>query len=141
MKLGRIENGIVLDHITPGRSMEIYKYLKLDTLSCAVAIIKNVESHKDGMALKDIIKINDTIDVNLDALGYIDPGATVNTIRGGKVVKKEHLTLPKVITGGVIRCKNPRCITSVQPELEQTFFLEDGENKIYRCMYCETAKK
>ncbi len=137
MKVDSIINGIVIDHIKAGKSMEIYKYLHLDELDCAVAIIKNVKS--DKMGKKDIIKIDSDFDVNLDLLGYIDPNATVSIIKEGKIVDKKHLDLPEKIVN-VVRCKNPRCITSVETELDQIFKLTDRESGVYRCAYCESRK-
>ncbi len=138
MNIDSIKNGIVLDHIKAGKSMEIYKFLNLGELDCSVAIIKNVNSRLMGK--KDIIKIDDDIDVNLDVLGYIDPGITVNIIKDEKLVKKCHLTLPETVKN-VIKCKNPRCITTTEQEIEQIFKLTDRENKVYRCIYCESKAK
>ncbi|MBC8595747.1 aspartate carbamoyltransferase regulatory subunit [Qingrenia yutianensis] len=138
MNIDSIKNGIVLDHIKAGKSMEIYKFLNLGELDCSVAIIKNVNSRLMGK--KDIIKIDDDIDVNLDVLGYIDPGITVNIIKDEKLVKKCHLTLPETVKN-VIKCKNPRCITTTEQEIEHIFKLTDRENKVYRCIYCESKAK
>ena len=134
MIIGKIKDGIVLDHITAGRGMEIYKILGLDKLDCTVAMIKNADSVKKGK--KDIIKVGQIIDLNVDVLGYIDPGITVNIIQDGELVKREHLTLPERVRD-IIKCKNPRCITSTEQELVQEFRLTDREKKIYRCIYCE----
>lgn len=134
MIIGKIKDGIVLDHITAGRGMDIYKILGLDKLDCTIAMIKNADSIKMGK--KDIIKVGQVIDLDFDVLGYIDPGITVNFIRDGELVKREHLTLPERIRG-IIKCKNPRCITSTEQELVQEFRLTDPEKKIYRCIYCE----
>ena len=134
MIIGQIKDGIVLDHITAGRGMEIYKVLGLDKLDCTVAMIKNADSVKKGK--KDIIKVGQVIDLNFDVLGYIDPGITVNIIQDGKLAKRSHLSLPERVKG-IIRCKNPRCITSVEQELVHEFRLADREKKIYRCIYCE----
>lgn len=134
LKVDSIEKGIVLDHIKAGKAMQVYKYLNLDALDCSVAIIKNVKSNK--MGLKDIIKINDNIDINLDVLGYIDPNITVNIIENNKTVDKKRLELPEKIVN-VVQCKNPRCITSVEQELDHVFKLVDRENGVYRCMYCD----
>ena len=136
MNIDSIENGLVLDHITAGRCMDIYHYLHLDRLSCSVAIIKNAKSRRLGR--KDIIKIDEDMDIDLDVLGYIDPGITVNVIKDGRLVAKHTLELPQTLTG-VIRCKNPRCITSVETGAEDEFYLADRERKIYRCRYCDTA--
>lgn len=138
MIIGQIKDGIVLDHITAGRCMEIYKILKLDELECTVAMIKNADSVKMGK--KDIIKIGQTIDIDFDVLGYIDPGITVNIIKDGQKFKREKLTLPERIYD-VIRCKNPRCITSTEQELRHEFKLTDPEKGIYRCVYCEAKAK
>lgn len=135
MVIDSIQNGIVIDHIAAGKSMEVYRLLGLDSLQCSVAIIKNASSSKMGR--KDIIKIDEQIDLDLDALGYIDPGATVNVIRGGVLAEKRRLDLPERITG-VIRCRNPRCISFTEQELPQVFRLADREKRIYRCLYCET---
>ena len=137
LTVGRISEGFVLDHIEAGKSMEIYKYLHLDKLDCCVAIIKNAKSNKMGK--KDIIKIADNMDLNLDVLGYIDPDITVCYIRDGKIVKKKHLELPEKIVN-IVHCKNPRCITSVEQDLDQVFKLTDRENRVYRCAYCESKK-
>lgn len=134
LKVDSIEKGIVLDHIKAGKAMQIYKYLNLDALDCSVAIIKNVKSNK--MGAKDIIKINENIDINLDVLGYIDPNITVIIIENNEIVDKKHLELPEKIVN-VARCKNPRCITSVEQELDHVFKLVDRKNGIYRCMYCD----
>ena len=135
LNVGRIEEGFVLDHIKAGKSMTIYHDLKLDKLDCCVAIIKNARSNKMGK--KDIIKVECPIEnLDLDILGFIDHNITVNIIRDGEIVAKKPLTLPKKITN-VIRCKNPRCITSIEQGLDQVFFLADEEKEIYRCQYCE----
>ncbi len=135
MNIDSITNGIVIDHITAGRGMKIYELLGLDSVDCSVAIIKNVASKKMGK--KDIIKVDSDIDVNFDAIGYIDPGITVNIIRDGKLVEKRAIVLPEILTN-VIKCKNPRCITSVEQELDHVFKLTDREKGVYRCLYCET---
>ncbi len=135
LNISGMKNGIVLDHIQAGKSMEIYRYLGLDKLDCQVAIIKNAPSNKMGR--KDIIKIEADGDfLNLDALGYIDHRITVNIIKDDRIVEKKPLRLPKKITG-VIHCKNPRCITSIEQELPHIFVLTNPEKKIYRCIYCE----
>ena len=138
MIIGQIKDGIVLDHITAGKSMEIYNVLKLDKLDCSIAMIQNADSPKMGK--KDIIKIGTVLDLNLDILGYIDPGTTVNIIRDGKVAKRYNLWLPERVTG-VIKCKNPRCITSVETNVVHEFKLADKEKKVYRCIYCEHEAK
>ena len=135
MNIDSIQNGIVLDHITAGKALQIYNDLHLDKLDCSVAIIKNVKSEKMGR--KDILKIDQDIDINLDVLGYIDPDISVNIIKDGQRVEKRQLKLPERIRN-VIRCKNPRCITSVEQELPQIFTLTDREKRTYRCLYCET---
>ena len=135
MHIDSIRNGIVLDHIKAGKSMEIYKFLGLDSLDCSVAIIKNAPSHKQGR--KDIIKIDSAMELDLNILGFIDPEITVNIIKDGALVEKKHLTLPKQIRD-VLKCKNPRCITSVEQEIRHVFKLTDRKNKVYRCLYCET---
>jgi len=139
LNVGRIEEGFVLDHIQAGKSMEIYKYLNLDKLDCTVAIIKNARSNKMGK--KDIMKIECSLDyIDLDVLGFIDHNITVNIIKDSKLVEKRTLTLPKEITN-VIKCKNPRCITSIEQELEHVFVLTDPEKEVYRCKYCEEKYK
>ena len=138
MIIGQIKDGIVLDHITTGKSMDIYNVLKLGKLDCNVAMIQNASSKKMGK--KDIIKIGTLMDINLDVLGYLDPGITVNVIRDGKVDKRYHLWLPERVVG-VIKCKNPRCITSVEVNAVHEFRLADKEKKIYRCIYCEHEAK
>ncbi len=134
MIIGQIKDGIVLDHISVDKGIEIYNTLGLEKLDCTVAMIQNAESQKKGK--KDIIKIAKDIELDLDVLGYIDPGITVNIIKNGELAKREHLTLPERLTD-IIKCKNPRCITSVEQELPQEFKLTDRTNKIYRCVYCD----
>ena len=135
LTVGSIEEGFVLDHIQAGKSMEIYKYLHLDKLDCCVAIIKNARSSKMGK--KDILKIECPIDyIDLDILGFIDHSITVNIIQNSQIVEKKEIKLPKSVTN-VIKCKNPRCITSIEQELDHVFILTDEENEIYRCRYCE----
>ena len=136
MKINPITNGIVLDHITEGRGMELYTILNLDKLECSVAIIRNADSVKLGR--KDIIKIDRVIDLNFDVIGYVDPGVTVNIIRDGKLVKRDRISLPETVTD-IIHCKNPRCITSVEQELTHVFRLCDEENRTYRCIYCDSV--
>ena len=138
MNIGHIENGIVLDHITAGNGMNIYNVLNLGKLDCTVALIKNADSPKMGK--KDIIKISTHMDIDLDILGYLDPGITVNIIQDGEVVERKHLALPERVVG-VIKCKNPRCITSVEVNAVHEFRLADKEKKIYRCIYCEHEAK
>ena len=135
MNIDSITNGFVIDHIIAGRGMRIYELLGLDNLDCSVAIIKNVNSKKHGK--KDIIKIDAEIDLDIDIIGYVDPGATVNIIRDGKLVEKKILELPETLTN-VIKCKNPRCITTTEQEINHIFKLTDKSNGVYRCLYCET---
>ena len=135
LNIGVLHEGFVLDHIEAGRSMEIYHYLNLDKFDCCVAIIKNARSNKMGK--KDIMKIECPIDfIDLDVLGFIDHNITINLIKDSEIVAKKSLHLPKEITN-IIRCKNPRCITSIEQGLDHVFVLTDIENKIYRCKYCE----
>ena len=135
MNIDSITNGIVIDHITAGNGMKLYEQLGLGELDCSVAIIKNVSSGKMGR--KDIIKVDADIPVNLDVIGYVDPGATINIIRNGVLVEKRNIEAPETLVN-VIRCKNPRCITSCEQEIDHIFKLTDRENKVYRCLYCET---
>ncbi len=136
MKIDGIKNGLVLDHITAGKGMEIYRYLRLDRLDCCVALMMNVRSTKMGK--KDMIKLDADIDLDLDGLGYIDPSLTVNVIKDGKLIEKKHLSLPARLEN-VLVCKNPRCITSIEQEIDQIFELADPEKGLYRCFYCDTA--
>ena len=138
MLVNPIKNGTVLDHITAGRGMELYRILKLNELECPVAIITNAYSLK--MDRKDIIKIDGEAPLDLNVIGYVDPGVTVSIIRDGDVAQRIHLKLPQQITG-VIRCKNPRCITSIEQELPHTFRLDDPKGRVYRCIYCESKAK
>ena len=138
MIIGQIKDGIVLDHITAGKAMEVYNTLNLGKLDCTVALIQNATS--DKMGKKDIIKISTMMDLNMDVLGYIDPGITVNVIRDCQVAKRHHLCLPERVVG-VIKCKNPRCITSIEQEIVHEFKLTDKDKKVYRCIYCEQAAK
>ena len=138
MIIGQIKDGIVLDHITAGRGMTLYNLLGLDKLDCQVALIKNADSVKMGK--KDIIKIDRVIDINMDALAYLDPGVTVNIIKDGILCEKKKLTLPTQIKD-VIKCKNPRCITTTEQDLPHVFKLTDAETRTYRCIYCETKAK
>ena len=134
MNIDSIQNGIVIDHIAAGRGMQLYHLLHLDQLDCSVAIIKNVHSKKMGR--KDIIKVDAAIDVDIDAIGYVDPNATVNIIRDGKLAEKRDICLPEQLVN-VIRCKNPRCISTTEQELAQVFVLTDRKKGVYRCRYCE----
>ena len=138
MIIGTITDGIVIDHIPAGRAMELYRYMDLDKLESEVALIKNATSEKYGR--KDIIKINEIIDLNFDVLGYVDSNITVAIIREGQLVEKRKPVLPKELRN-VIKCKNPRCITTVEQELPQIFKLTDPENGVYRCIYCEAERK
>lgn len=135
MNIDSITNGVVIDHITAGKGMRLYELLGLDELDCSVAIIKNVMSNKMGK--KDIIKIDADIPVNLDVIGYVDPDVTVNIIKNSKLVDKHTIEIPEKLIN-VIKCKNPRCITSCEQELDHIFKLTDRDNKVYRCIYCET---
>ena len=135
LNVGQLNEGVVLDHIEAGKSMSIYHYLKLDQLDCCVAIIKNAKSNKMGK--KDIIKVECPIEaLDLDILGFIDHNITVNVIKGDRIVEKKELKLPKQVKN-VIKCKNPRCVTSIEQELDQIFILADEEKEVYRCKYCE----
>ncbi len=134
MNIDGVKNGIVLDHIKAGISMKIYELLKLDKLNCSVAIIQNVNSTKYGK--KDIIKIDEDIDLDFDMLGYIDSNITVNKVQDSKLVKKVHLETPYELRN-VIKCKNPRCITSIEQEIVHQFKLVDKDKKTYRCAYCD----
>lgn len=138
MVIDSITNGIVIDHITSGMSMTLYKFLKLDKLTCSVAIIKNAPSSKNGK--KDIIKIDELIDIDTTVIGYLDPGVSVNIIENGVITEKFNPGLPERLVG-VIRCKNPRCISQDEQELTHIFKLTDKENRIYRCIYCESKAK
>lgn len=138
MNIDSIKNGIVIDHIKAGRSMEIYRFLNLEALDCSVAIIKNVTSGRMGK--KDIIKIDSIIDVDLNALGFIDPDITIDVIIEGVLKEKYHPELPEKIVD-IVKCHNPRCVTCTEQELKQVFFLADRESRTYRCKYCETKAK
>ena len=138
MNIDSIKNGIVIDHIASGKSMEIYELLNLEKLDCQVAIIKNAQSGKMGK--KDIIKIDADVELDLEILGYIDKDITVNIIKNGVLAEKRHLSLPEKLVN-VISCKNPRCITTVEQGIDQIFKLTDKENGEYRCAYCETKAK
>ena len=135
MHIDSIKNGIVIDHITAGRGMELYHLLGLDKLDCSIAIIKNVHSNKMGK--KDIIKVDGEVVPDMKILGYVDPGVTVDIIKDGNLVEKKRISLPSEIKN-VIFCKNPRCITSTEQELPHVFRLTDVENRVFRCIYCET---
>ena len=135
MLITGISEGFVLDHIQAGMGLRVYKDLKLDELDCTIAIIKNAKS--DKMGKKDIIKIHDSIDINLDVLGFISPSITVDIIKDGAIIDKKHIELPEKLTD-IIVCKNPRCITSTEQGIKHIFKLTDKENGVYRCLYCET---
>lgn len=135
MNIDAISNGIVIDHITAGRAFSLYNLLGLDTIDCPVAIIKNVNSKKMGK--KDIIKIDSDFPINFDVVGFVDPNATINVIKNGVLVEKRSIDMPQKLVN-VIECKNPRCITSVEQEIEHIFHLTDKDEKVYRCLYCET---
>ena len=135
LNVGKIEEGFVLDHIEAGKSLDLYHQLRLDKLDCTVAIIKNAKSNK--MVTKDILKVECDIDaLNLDVLAFIDHNITVNVIKDGDIVDKKELVLPKEIKN-IIKCRNPRCITSIEQELPHIFLLTDEKKEIYRCKYCE----
>ena len=138
MNIDSIKNGIVIDHITAGKGIELYRLLNLDSLDCSVAFIKNVNSKKIGK--KDIIKIDADININMDILGYVDPDVTVDIIKDGKLSEKKRIALPKTLKN-VLFCKNPRCITTTEQEIEHMFKLTDEENRIYRCIFCESKAK
>ncbi len=135
MNVDSIKNGIVIDHITAGKGMKLYKLLGLDNLECSVALIKNVPSKKSGT--KDIIKIDTDFEIDTDILGYVDPNVTVNVIKDGKIIEKKNIELPKELNN-VLFCKNPRCITATEQEIVHTFRLTDKKNQVYRCIYCDT---
>lgn len=134
MHIDSIKNGIVIDHITAGKGMEIYNLLKLDSLDCSVALIRNVPSSKTGK--KDIIKIDCNIEIDVDALGYIDPDVTINIIKDTVLVEKKKIDLPERLVN-IISCKNPRCISATEQELDHIFVLKNKEEKLYRCLYCD----
>ena len=135
MNIDSIQNGIVIDHISAGNGMKLYELLDLNRLDCSVALLRNVSSQKLGR--KDIIKIDQEFDLNLDLVGFVDPQATVVVIKNGEIVEKKKLDLPEVLIN-VIRCKNPRCITQTEQEIVHEFRLSDRVNRIYLCIYCET---
>ena len=138
MKIDSITNGIVIDHILAGKGMELYHFLHLDSMDCSIALIKTAPSQKMGK--KDIIKVDTALELDLDILGYVDPGVTVNVIREGVLIEKFHPQLPEKLTN-IIQCKNPRCITSVEQEIPHIFKLTDREHGTYRCIYCESKAK
>ena len=140
LRIEGITNGIVIDHIKAGRAMEIYQYLQLEKYDCSVAIIKNAKSNKSGK--KDIIKIEDSpnLEIDIDILGVLDPNITVNYIKNSEIVEKRHPRLPEKVTN-IIRCKNPRCITSEERQIPHIFKLTNPEKNLYRCIYCEQKYK
>ncbi len=135
MHIDSIKNGIVIDHITAGKAMQIYNMLSLDELDCTVAVLKNVQSNKMGK--KDIIKIDSNIDIDLDVLGFICPSITVAIVKDEKIIEKKHISLPERMTD-IVKCKNPRCITSTEQDIHHIFKLVDKEKGVYRCIYCDT---
>ena len=136
MNIDSIQNGIVIDHIQSGNGMRIYNYLRMDQLSCSVALIQRCKSNRMGS--KDIIKVDTLLDIDFEALGYLDPGATISIIRDGVTAEKKKLSLPQKIVN-VIKCQNPRCITTTEPGLEHIFRLSHEEPPVYRCVYCEAS--
>lgn len=138
MNIDSIKNGFVIDHIEAGKAMEIYEKLKLNELDASVAIITNARSKKMGK--KDIIKIDKKMDIDIETLGFMDPNITINVVENDKIISKFHVELPEKIVN-IAQCKNPRCITSIEKDLDQVFVLTDKENKVYRCMYCESSMK
>ena len=138
MNIDSIKNGIVIDHIQAKKGMEIYELLNLKDLDCSVAIITNAKSKKMGR--KDIIKIDKDMEMNMDMIGFIEPNATINIVKENKLVDKYRVQLPEKIVN-IAKCHNPRCITSVEKDLDQTFILTDKENQVYRCQYCEMSLK
>lgn len=138
LKIDSLEKGIVIDHIRAGLGMEIYNYLKLDKADFTVALIKNVKSKKLGK--KDIIKVENVIDLDLKVLGFIDPNITIDIIENNEIINKINLELPEEVIN-VVKCKNPRCITSIEQEIENKFKLVDRDKDIYRCIYCDQAYK
>ena len=138
MNIDSIKNGFVIDHIQAGKAMDIYHYLNLDNLDCQIAIIKNASSRRMGK--KDIIKIAELIDIDIDIMGYFDPNITINYIKDGKNVKKVHPKLPQTITD-IVKCHNPRCITSIEMSIHHVFKLTDEDKRTYRCLYCESLPK
>ena len=138
MNIDSIKNGYVIDHIGAKKGMEIYEVLHLNELDCQVAIITNAKSKKTGK--KDIIKIDKKIDINLETLGFIDHNITVNVVENDKIIEKRKLSLPEKVVN-VVKCNNPRCITSIEKDLDQIFILTDKEKEVYRCRYCEMSLK
>ena len=138
MNIDSIKDGFVIDHIKAGRAMEIYEKLNLNKLDCQVAIITNAKSKKTGK--KDIIKIDKNIDIDIDTLGFIDPNITINIVKNDEIIKKFHPEIPEELIN-IAQCQNPRCITSIEKDLDQIFILTDKEKQVYRCKYCEMSLK
>ncbi len=138
MNIDSIKNGIVIDHISAGKAMQIYEMLSFNSLSCPVAMIMNVASGKMGK--KDIIKIDGEIDVNLSVIGYVSPDSTVNIIKDGEIIEKSHIAPPKTLTN-IIKCKNARCISTSERDIDHVFILTNEEKREYRCLYCESVAK
>jgi aspartate carbamoyltransferase regulatory subunit len=138
MNIDSIKNGIVIDHIHAGSGMQIYRMLHMDDLSCSVALLRNVQSRKLGQ--KDIIKIDALLDLDMDVLGYFSPNITVNIIRDGKLAEKKHIGLPERLTD-LLKCKNPRCITTTEQGIHHIFRLTDPEKRLYRCIYCDAKSE
>ena len=138
MTVDSIKNGFVIDHIKPGNGMKIYKLLGLESLNCPIALIQNAVS--DSMGVKDIIKIDADVTLDTAILGYVDPDVTVNVIKDSKIVDKYHPGLPRELVN-IVKCKNPRCITTTEQELDHVFRLTDESKRVYRCIYCETASR
>lgn len=136
MNIDSIKNGIVIDHIKADKSFELYHFLGLDRLDCSVALIRNASSGKMGK--KDIIKIDTPLDIDTAVLGYIDPDITVNIIKNGEILEKRHLEPPEEIRE-VVKCANPRCITTTEPDIPHIFRLTDKKRRTYRCIYCDAA--
>ena len=138
MNIDSIKNGIVIDHIRAKKGMEIYDALNLEKLDCSVAIITNARSKKMGK--KDIIKIDKEMEVNIDMIGFLEPNATINIVKNGELVDKYKVSIPEKIVN-IAKCQNPRCITSIEKDLDHVFILTDKENQVYRCKYCEMSLK
>ena len=134
MVVDSLQKGVVIDHIKAGKALDIYNYLELSKIDCSVAIIKNAKSGKHGK--KDIIKIEDSVDIDLDALGFVDHNITINIVENSKIIEKKKLKLPQTVTN-IAKCKNPRCITTIEQGLDQVFKLVDEQDVTYRCIYCE----
>ena len=135
MNIDAIKNGYVIDHIKVGNAMKIYDVLNLNELDCQVALITNAKSKKNKV--KDIIKIAKLVDIDFDKIASIDSNVTINIVKNNKIIEKKKLELPRELIN-IYKCKNPRCITTIERGLDQIFVLTDKENNIYRCKYCET---